>query len=307
MTLEGTLAWLVASLAVALAIAVVVGSIAAARQHRSLTRIAAGLTDLLAGNDARRIVVPDGGLAGRIADDVNELAERFCVERENRTRREEAHRQLLANISHDLRTPLTAIAGYADALARGLGDDPDRYLTVLSAKTAELSRLTDDLFYLTRMDAGDISLERIAFDVGGEVGAALLSYDTELQASGIEVEAHLPEAPCIASGDPGAVRRIAGNLISNALRHAEGMTRLEVSVTSVGASCRVEITDDGKGFSSPPERLFERGTTENGGTGLGLAIARGLALRMGGSITASSEPGVRTVFVFELPGGERRV
>ncbi len=306
MTLQGALLWLVASLAVALAIGGVTGGIAAWRQQRSLRRISEGLADLLGGHDARRIVVPEGGLAGRIADDVNELAERFRVERDARASREEAHRRLLANISHDLRTPLTAIAGYADALARGLGDDPERYLAVLSAKTAELSRLTDDLFYLTRMDAGDISLERAPIDLAEEVAAALLVYEAELEASGAEVTVSLPDERCLVLGDALATRRVVGNLISNSLRHAAGMRSFAVTVSrSPGDGCRVEIADDGSGFSSAPERLFERGATEGGGTGLGLAIASGLATRMGGTLRAASEPGVRTAFTLELPGAGR--
>jgi signal transduction histidine kinase len=292
---QGLVAWLLLTCALAAALGGAAAAVAAWRQRQALLRVAEGLEAILAGNDARRIVVATGGPVGRIADGVNALAERSCVEREERDAREDAHRRLLANISHDLRTPLTSIAGYADALARGIGDDPDRYLQVLSSKTAELSRLTDDLFYLTRMDAGDISLETTPTDIAEEVSAALLGFEHECTVRNIAVDV-VAEAPCRVIADPSAIRRILGNLVSNALRHATGMTRLEVSVTPSATGCTIEVADDGAGFTTAPERLFERGVAEGGGSGLGLAIVHGLATRMGATLQASSEPGVKTSF-----------
>lgn len=307
MIVSGTLLWLGATFALGLVLAAVTAVVSVVRQRTALNRVAEGLDAMLAGNDARRIVVPDGGLPSRIATQVNALAERTCAEREERSARDDAQRQLLANISHDLRTPLTAIAGYADALARGLGDDPDRYLAVLSAKTAELSRLTDDLFYLTRMDAGDISLERIAFDLAEETASALLAFETEISSAGIDVITEMPEGPCVVDGDPSAVRRVLSNLVSNALRHARGMSRLTVRVgTGADGGCFIEVADDGAGFTAPVARLLERGVAEGGGSGLGLAIVKGLAERMGGRVDGESVPGVRTAFVVSFPrGGDR--
>ncbi len=308
MTISATLLWLGLSLVVALVLLITTAAVAAYRQRRALERIAQGLDAMLSGNDARRIVVPAGGLPAHIAEQVNALADRACTEREERATREEAHRHLLANISHDLRTPLTAIAGYADALSRGLGDDPERYLAVLSAKTAELSRLTDDLFYLTRMDAGDISLERVTFDLAEETANALLAFETEISSAGIEVTVEMPDTPCTVEGDPSAVRRVLSNLISNALRHATGMTRLTVRIGrhEPRGGCFIEVADDGAGFTAPAARLFERGVAEASGSGLGLAIVKGLAECMGAIVDAESKPEVRTAFTVSFPSGGTR-
>ena len=91
--------------------------------------------------------MPGSDEYSRMADDLNRLADDVQVERETAAARDEARRRLFANISHDLRTPITSIAGYVDALQRGLGDEPERYLAVIRAKVDELAQLTDDLFY----------------------------------------------------------------------------------------------------------------------------------------------------------------
>ena len=144
------------------------------RLHRqsALQRVVEGLDELARGNLAHR-VTPASNETAELATTVNRLAEALQVARSDALRREEAHSQLISNLSHDLRTPITSIAGYVDALQRGIGEDPARHLDIIATKTAELTRLADDLFYLTRLDAGDLSLTLTSVD-GSEVARRCL-------------------------------------------------------------------------------------------------------------------------------------
>ncbi len=237
--------------------------------------------------------------------DVNALADAFQRERETAGARDAAQRQLLANISHDLRTPITSIAGYVDALQRGLGDDPGRYLGVIASKTEDLAQLTDDLFYEARLDAGDLDLTRVRFDLAETVRRSVLGFEPQLTGRGLHVSVDVPETTCEVQGDPSAVARILGNLLSNALRHGEAMTELSVVLADEGECYAVRLTNDGADLPADIERLFERGVAgRGGGAGLGLAIARELAARMGATVGATKSGSGRATFSVIFPKPE---
>lgn len=257
-----------------------------------MARVAEGLEQLARGNYAHRVILPGGDEAGRMADLVNRVADAVQHDREAAAESDAAQRQLLANISHDLRTPITSIAGYVDALQRGLGDEPERYLAVLAQKTAELAQLTDDLFYAARIDAGDLKLQRVRLDLAEAVRRSLLGFEPQLTARGVRVELDLPDEPRFVDADPLALGRILANLIGNALQHSETMTFLGVALEGASGAYTVCIRNDGKQLPAEPERLFERGVSgAGGGTGLGLSIARELVERMGGRITVEGDAG----------------
>lgn len=276
---------LAAALGVSLAAGLGVGPALAARQRARARQVAEGVAQLAGGNSAHRILMPGSDSASRIAEGVNSLADAMQAERETASVRDEAQRRLLANVSHDLRTPIASIAGYVDALQRGLGDDPERYLAVIASKTDELAELTDDLFYEARLDAGDLELARARVDLAEAVRRAVLGFEPQLAARNVAVAIEIPECACTVSADASAVARILDNLISNALRHARGMTAFSVVVSVEGDTCAVRLVNDGAELPADAERLFERGVAgAGGGAGLGLSIARELAGRMGASV-----------------------
>jgi signal transduction histidine kinase len=284
-------------------IAAALSAIARARQRDALGRVHNAIDELADGNLARRVSVPGHGEVSELASAVNHLAEQMQAVRAEGLRREEAHRQLISNLSHDLRTPITSIAGYVDALQRGIGDDSARHVEIIATKTADLSRLADDLFYLTRLDAGDLELDLVPTDAGEVARESLLGFEQELRARGIDVVADIPEARCPVAADEAALKRIVGNFIANSLKHARSMKRLGVDVKRDDRGCSVTVWDDGEGFSKGVVELIERGASvgPGGGTGLGLSIAHDLAGRMHATLEATSEPGVRTAVTVSLP------
>ena len=293
---------------VGLALAVVIATGATyvvERLHRqsALKRATEGLDELARGNLVHRVVTPSSGEMAELATAVNRLAEAMQEARSEAMRREEAHSQLISNLSHDLRTPITSITGYVDALQRGIGEDPSRHLDIIAMKTAELARLADDLFYLARLDAGDLSLTLAPVDVSEVARQCLLGFEHELLSRGIEVVVAIPDATCVVVADEAALGRVIGNFVANSLKHARSMRTLGVTVDRAGDGCAVTVWDDGEGFSKGVAELLERGTSvgPGGGTGLGLSIAHELSSRMGATLRVSSVAGERTSVTVLFP------
>jgi signal transduction histidine kinase len=272
-------------------------------RRSALRRVTEGLDELARGNLVHRVVSPSAGETAELASAVNRLAEAMQASRSDALRRAEAHSQLISNLSHDLRTPITSIAGYVDALQRGIGDDPARHLDIIAMKTAELTRLADDLFYLTRLDAGDLSLSLTPVDVAEIARRCLLGFEQELRSRGIDVVVEIPDAMCEVVADEAALGRVIGNFVANSLKHARSMRSLGVSVAGESSGCAVTVWDDGEGFPKGVAELLERGTSvgPGGGAGLGLSIAHELSARMGASLRVKSVPGERTSVTVLFP------
>jgi len=298
--------------AVALAVAITAAATFAAglavgtlRQRSRLRRITEGASELARGNLAHRIMLPGDDEAAEAAETLNTLADAIQHEREAAVARDAAQRQLLADISHDLRTPITSIAGYTDALQRGLGDEPERYLSVIAAKAEALAQLTDDLFYAARIDAGDLRLASTPVDLAEAVRRSILGFEQQLASAGVDVDVRIPDERCAVAADQSALARILTNLVSNSFHHGQGMTRFAVILERQGSDYLVRVSNDGARLPDDAERLFRRGVAgPSGGTGLGLAIARELAERMGGSITAGNGPDGSVTFALSIPRHE---
>jgi len=283
------------------------------QRRERIQRVAEGLSELARGNYSHRVIMPGDDECACMADDLNRLADNVQREQEDALACDASRRQLLADISHDLRTPITSIAGYVDALQRGLGDEPERFLAVLAQKTGELAQLTDDLFYAARLDAGDLELKRQPVDLAESLRRSVLGFEAQLAGRGVSVRVAVPERACMIEGDPSALARILSNLIANALHHGTEMTSFAVEMgdgreggdaaTGPAGAYTVRIMNDGAELPADAEHLFERGAAgAAGGTGLGLSIARALAQRMGGSVTVAASPAAqRVTFLLTLP------
>ena len=218
-------------------------------------------------------------------------------------------RQFLLSVSHDLRTPLTSIRGYADALTDGTipaTEEQRRAGAVIAAEAGRLERLVADLLDLARIDAHQFSLTPRPFDVAATVGTVVAAFLPAAADLGIELVTVVP-TELAAVGDPDRVAQIVANLVENALKYAQ--RRITVTVAADGLhEVAIRVVDDGPGIDPGEEhRVFERlyvSRTVPGrsvGTGLGLAIVGELATAMGG--TAMVEPTVATgaTFLVRLP------
>lgn len=250
-----------------------------------------------------------GGLGRAFNHMADELATAAAV----REQQESARRELIAAISHDLRTPLASIRAMTDALSDGLIDDAattERYYATMRAQIGQLNQLIEDLFSLARLDAGAIDVDLTPVAVGPLLHDALAAHSPRAHQQGVLLQTDLPVTPMMARGSPQYLLRVLDNLLSNALRHtpAGGQITIRALPTSGQMIC-VTVQDTGEGIvATDLPHIFERfyrseksRSREHGGSGLGLAIARGIVLAHGGSIQVQSVAGEGTQVSFTLP------
>lgn len=250
-------------------------------------------------------------VAVRGGDEISDLGRSFNRMAESLARQQTLRRNLMADIAHELRTPLSVIRSDLEALLDGVYQPTPESLASLQEETLLLQRLVDDLRALAQAEAGQLRLQRQPTDLAGLLQGVVSSFGLLAESQEQNLELELPDAPLIADADPQRVRQVVANLVSNALRHgAAPGSRVLVSAVHKAepgpGEVWVSVADDGPGI--PPEELphlFDRfwrgGRARADGSGLGLAIARELVRAHGGRIWVISEPEQGTVFWFSLP------
>ncbi len=218
-----------------------------------------------------------------------------------------ASKKMLANISHDIKTPLTVILGYLEMmrLEQGKGAGAaDATLEKVEAKAKQVAELINQFFTLEKLEAGEMKLAKERLEIGELCRENVLGFYDVLSQKDYEVELSIPEEKIFVRGDRNAIERILSNLLSNAIRYGGDGKYLGVALRKEKGAVRIDVTDKGRGIrEEAASHVFDRLYTgedsrnrEIQGNGLGLTIARNLARQMGGDITLSSQPGVRTVF-----------
>lgn len=210
---------------------------------------------------------------------------------------EEERRIFLASVGHDLRSPLASIRASVEALEDGLSPDPSSYLRGIARDTAHLARLVDDLFLLSKVEAGRLDLNPESIDLTEVADGAVEAVGPLADRSGVSLRTtSVMSAPVTA--DEMAITRVVRNLIDNAVRYSPSGGVVTVDVERSSGAATVRVIDEGPGFDpSIRDVAFERFVTADpsraGGAGLGLAIARGIVDAHGGSIAIESGPGGR--------------
>ncbi len=284
-------------------IAVLVAHHLARRALGDVDAIRSALERVGAGERSVRIPVGGGGELAAIAADVEAMAARLETA-------EAARRRLIASVSHDLRTPITALRAMAEAISDDVVDAAtrDRYTARMAVHVRALSALIDDLFELSRLEAGDISwtLEQVRIDA--LVEETVEAMRPHADAGAVRVVAELPGRPVPARANPEQLQRVLFNLIQNAIRHTPPDGSVVVRATGGGDAVEVEVADTGDGIApADRERVFEifeqgteRASRSNGSAGLGLAIARAIVEAHGGRIWLADAP-VGTSVRFRIP------
>jgi signal transduction histidine kinase len=280
-----------------------------------IERVRAG-TARLAGGDLDAMVPVDGHdeIAG-LAADFNRMAVALNEARGREREMEQARRDLIAAVSHDLRTPLAAIRALVEAVADGVADDPEtelRYLRSIQHEVEHLSRLVDDLFELAQIDAGVLRLTLERASLHDLISDTLASLQPQAARQGVRLIGEVDSAVDPVLMNPPKLQRVLHNLISNALRHTPSDGTILLKAEPDGRTVRVEVADSGEGIAAEDlphifERSFrgERSRTraeskDTAGAGLGLTIARGLIEAHGGTISVESQPGQGARFRFTL-------
>lgn len=232
----------------------------------------------------------------RLASALNQELRALRQERLRYQQGDKELKEAVVNISHDLRTPLTAISGYLQLLqGQDLPPDTRRYLEQIGGRAQAMKRLTEELFRYSVV-VSEEKLAREPVDLRRAVEEALLSFYGALEGRGIEPQVRLPEEKVERLLDPAALSRVLGNILTNALKYSAG--DLEVTLEESG---RLTFSNSAPGLDPVAAgRLFDRFYTveaARNSTGLGLSIAKELTQRMGGSIGAELHGGTLTVWL----------
>ncbi len=272
--------------------------------ERGLYSAARRMREQMADETTTRLALPcPSAGAEELLVCLNQLLELRQEERASYRRKEQALRQQIANVSHDLRTPLTSILGYLQLL-EGDGLAPEKraeYLAVIEARARTLQVFIATFYDLSRIEGGELPLEREKVDLGRALSDQLAASYEQIEESGLAVEVGIaPDLPPVWS-DSGAVTRIFSNLLTNALRH--GKDTLSVRLYQDGNTIVSAFSNRAEDLTAEDaahvfERFYTADKMRTGqSTGLGLAIVKALAERMGHTAAARWEDGVFTVEV----------
>lgn len=249
---------------------------------------------------------------------VNEWIDRAQRSASDYAMTEQAMRRMLSNVSHDLKTPLTVVLGYAEMLDRSPNLEPEerqRLLGQIYRKTQEVLALMNAFFDLAKLEADDSEMEMSLLDAGELARQRILAYYDLLALEGYEVHIDIPEGPLQVYANEEALSRILDNLLSNAVRYGVSGKYLGLSIRRQDTQIVIEVADRGPGIPlRDQKRIFERlYTLEDSrnknvqGSGLGLTITKRLIERIGGSIVVRSMPGIRTTFTVSLRAAEEKI
>jgi signal transduction histidine kinase len=300
-----------AIVAVAGLVAIVAARLVAGGILRDVQSIRDGLVAVGRGHREVRIETSARDELAELAAAANVMIAQLRDEEAARDQSDAARRDLIAAVSHDLRTPITSLRLLADAIGDDIFEDPETrrgYLCRMTTHIDALSVLIDDLFELSRLEAGDISWSIEQVPLQELVGETVEAMRVQAERKGVAVVAEVPETLCPAHANPEKLQRVLFNLIQNAIRHTPADGSVVVRAQPVGAGIEFEVADTGDGIR-PEERehvftAFYRGGSDrartNPGAGLGLAVSRAIVEAHGGRIWLAEAP-VGTRVRFSLP------
>ena len=283
-------------------IAAIISSVTSMRQSKPIKEIAAAARQFGHGEFGVRVDV------GRRRDEVGELAEAFNAMAASLSKSDQRRTEFIANVSHELKTPMTTIAGFADGILDGtIPPEKEReYLQVISSETRRLSRLVRSMLDLSRLQSDERAAQQ-QFDISETMLRVLVSLESKINAKHLNVDTQLPDDPVQVWGDQDAITQVCYNLLDNATKFSPEDGPLSISITTKGSKAYISISNEGETIS--PEELpliFDRfhktdhsRSADRDGVGLGLYIVKTILNSHKENITCTSKEG-KTTFTFTL-------
>jgi signal transduction histidine kinase len=250
----------------------------------------------------------------RSMDEVGQLAAAFNRMSGELEDLERSRRDLVANVSHELKTPIAAIRAHLENLADGVEDADPKTLQVMLAQTERLTRLVDQLLDLSRLESGEVPFRREVVAIAPLVSRVFSEITIGRAISDVRLETEVP-ADVVAEADPERIHQVLFNLVDNAVRFTPPGGEIVVAASEHAGRVQIRVADTGVGIAPDHlPRVFERfyrvdasRSRDDGGTGIGLAIARSIVEAHGGRIVAESDPGHGSTFTFDLPAAVHAV
>ncbi len=280
-------------------LALLTGLAVARRITRPVTRLIAATRAMAAGDRAARV----GDI--RAAGELRELAAAFDQMAGTLDRQEQIRRNMVADVAHELRTPIAILQAGHEALLDGVAEPTPAELGSLRDEVLRLARMVGDLQTLAAADAAELNLTRQPADLAGLAATAADSLGHRFEAAGLTLDRRLAAAPVLA--DPRWLHQVITNLLTNALKFTPAGGRVTITTQTAGAEALLQVTDTGPGIPAEDlPRVFDRffrsqQASQISGSGIGLAVAAELAEAHGGHLAAASESGHGTQMTLSLP------
>ncbi|KFN08955.1 MULTISPECIES: sensor histidine kinase [Bacillus] len=271
-----------------------------------------GLKRAIKGNTHARLYTNNDHSLDEVIFSTNELITALEKVQIEAVKSHESRKQLLSSISHDIRTPLTSIIGYVDALKDDIAtseEEKREYLEIISKKSGNLKQLVDEIFNMAKLDADEFPLKEEPLNFAEIARESLIEFLPELTKHDLELQVSIPETPCPVTADYLSLIRVIGNLMKNAIYYGKSGKIIGIKLLETTNEYQLLIWDKGPGISKHDlnnvfERMYRSEQSRNhshGGSGLGLAIAKALVEKNGGKIWVESIPWERTTFGFSIP------
>lgn len=227
---------------------------------------------------------------------------------------DEAQKSFIANVSHELKTPMTSIGGFIDGILDGTipREEEKKYLTIVSNEVRRLARMVVSMLNISKIEAGETELAETRYDIGKQIFETLLLFEQKIEEKHIEIDGFEKMNGVIIEADRDLLQQVIYNLFDNAVKFTPENGKITVAAVNYGESTKVTIRNSGAGVSEEEiSRIFERfykvdksRSFDTKGVGLGLYIVKTIINMHEGEITASSKPGEYTEFAFEIPFAE---
>lgn len=276
--------------------------------HRELLEIQKALEDIGAGNLNRRIVTRGPQAIRSIGYGINKIVQQSQQSAIQQKHHEQAYKQLITNLSHDIKTPLASLTGYLEAVENGLvvGQEKEEYLQTAYERAGALRSFVEKLFEWVKLDAGEQKLQIEPLDLCEISRQYVAEWIGPLESSGFSYAIEIPEETWLADLDKNAYKRIVNNLCENVLRHSHG-TQFRFCLIPDARQATIRVSDNGTGISADDlphvfDRLYQCDPSRTApGNGLGLSITKELVVAMGGTIQVQSFPDHETTFTICFP------